>query len=305
MRQLNSKSFTVTQELSRYFLSINYGDRILTISEFEEILDVARGTIQNSLQILKDSRAISLASRGKLGTFLEESNPVLLMKFANIDFIIGVMPLPYSRTYEGLSSGILKELNVKLKVPVNMAYMRGAQKRLELVASGRYDFAIVSKFAAMEYIKNSKSNLMICLDFNKYSYLHGHSIIFRNSENSEICDGMKIGVDYDSIDQMLLTEMVTSGKKVSLIPMSYTQFETGLIRGDIDAVVWNTDEVSANLSSLRHIPIKSEDDLTTTAVLVVDAARPELINILRNNIDIKSILDIQDKVREGTIIPQY
>ena len=74
MRRLHSKSYTVTQSLANYFMSLDEGVRILTISEFLERIDVARGTIQNSLLVLKESGAVKLSSRGKLGTFLDSKD---------------------------------------------------------------------------------------------------------------------------------------------------------------------------------------------------------------------------------------
>ena len=175
MRRLHSKSYTVTQSLANYFMSLDEGVRILTISEFLERIDVARGTIQNSLLVLKESGAVKLSSRGKLGTFLDSKDNNILMKFAGIDSIVGVMPLPYTKLYEGLSTGIIESMSVN--VPVYMGYMRGAQKRIEMVQNGRYDFAVVSLYAALEFQEYNPDAITIAKRFGKYTYLKGNTLV--------------------------------------------------------------------------------------------------------------------------------
>ena len=191
MRRLHSKSYTVTQSLANYFMSLDEGVRILTISEFLERIDVARGTIQNSLLVLKESGAVKLSSRGKLGTFLDSKDNNILMKFAGIDSIVGVMPLPYTKLYEGLSTGIIESMSVN--VPVYMGYMRGAQKRIEMVQNGRYDFAVVSLYAALEFQEYNPDAITIAKRFGKYTYLKGHTLVLRDAKFDKIrtiCDNV-------------------------------------------------------------------------------------------------------------------
>lgn len=305
MESLHSKSYTVTQYLARYFLSIDVGTRILTVTEFLESVDVARGTIQNGLQILKDAKAIQLSSHGKMGTFLSSKNKRVLMSFAGMSFIVGVMPLPYSKLYEGLSSGIIECMSTEIKLPVNMAYMRGAQKRIELVLDGRYDFAIVSMYAAKEFAAKKPNLIQIAADFGSKSYLKGHTLILTDFTKHRIEPGMRVAIDYDSIDQTQLTLNACKGINVTLVPLSYTQFTTSLINKTVDAAIWNADEIDRSLNGLKTVDIEMDTLDNTVAVMVVSSQRDELAKIISESLILADVLKIQNEVCAGSRIPQY
>ena len=107
---LVTKNAHTVRELAKYFITVEENSRIVTVSEFESMIDTARGTIQNSLKVLSEANAITLVSRGHLGTFLIHKNLSLLLNFAGITFLVGVMPLPYSKLYEGLSTGLVQTM---------------------------------------------------------------------------------------------------------------------------------------------------------------------------------------------------
>lgn len=303
MRRLHSKSYTVTQSLANYFMSLDEGVRILTISEFLERIDVARGTIQNSLLVLKESGAVKLSSRGKLGTFLDSKDNNILMKFAGIDSIVGVMPLPYTKLYEGLSTGIIESMSVN--VPVYMGYMRGAQKRIEMVQNGRYDFAVVSLYAALEFQEYNPDAITIAKRFGKYTYLKGHTLVLRDAKFDKIETGMRVAIDYDSIDQSTLTLSAIEGISVKLIPMSYTQFGSSLHSNEIDAMIWNKDEVARTLSMYKQVDIGSNLLENTEAVLVVANDRLEILKLITDSLNKEEVLRIQKDIEDGLRMPQY
>ncbi|STI93804.1 amino acid transporter [Escherichia coli] len=52
------------------------------------------------------------------------------------------MPLPYTRLYEGLASGLKAQFD---GIPFYYAHMRGADIRVECLLNGVYDMAVVSR----------------------------------------------------------------------------------------------------------------------------------------------------------------
>lgn len=302
---LNSKINSVLQVLSRYFLSIELDSKIKTVSDLCEDYDVSRGTIQNTLSHMKNIGAIEVSSHGKLGTILIKKNIPMLISMSGISFLIGVMPLPYSKLYEGLSTGIIQELNGELNLPVNMSYMRGALKRIELVESGRYDFGIVSKYAALEYMYKHPDTITIGLDFGKKSFVKGHVLILNDKSKNEIENGMRIGIDYDSIDQMNLTFEAVKSKRVELVPLTYTQFLDSLVNQQIDAAIWNMDEINPMIHQFNIVEIVNESIENTSAVMIFNQERQELIKLIQDNLDIEEVLKIQSAVVNGEIQPKY
>lgn len=301
---LYSKNGLSTMALAKLFLGFEEGQKIPTVTELNDMILLARGTIQNSLKLLQDQEAIRLESRGHLGTFLKHKNVRILLEFAGITSIVGVMPLPYSKRYEGFATGIIVALENQYDVPVSMAYMRGAHNRISMLMSNRYDFAIVSKYAAIEMQKRGM-NIHIVKEFGEYSYLSKHIIVFHDCNHKGIEDGMSVGIDKDSIDQSQLTLEVCKGKNVKLVPLEYNQILSKTLSGEIDAAIWNEDEVTDKLIQINYQPIQISDTSDTEAVLVVDGSKREISILLHELINKDVVLNNQRLVLEGKITPSY
>lgn len=166
---LLSKSGYATSELAKKFIYSDTNEKIKTVTEYSKEIGVSRGTIQNSIKYLIDNKLINLLSRGQLGTFIIEKDIIGLFKIAGINFIIGSMPLPYSKRYEGLSTAIIQSIENNIKIPINMTYMRGSKNRINMVLNGRYDFTITSKFAALRFIQDNP-DLIIAKELKHQSF---------------------------------------------------------------------------------------------------------------------------------------
>jgi hypothetical protein len=303
-QMLLSKNGFATMKLAKEFLRHSIGSNIPTITDLCEEMDIARGTVQNSLKFLQTNKAIELESRGHLGTFLIQKNTRILLEFSGIKSIVGVMPLPYSKKYEGFASGLIVAMENQYNVPAYMAYMRGAVNRIGMLLSDRYDYAVVSKYAANEFLKKSDT-IMIVKAFGVHSYLSEHIVIFHNKKISKIMPGMKIGIDADSIDQKDLTEKVCKGIDVTFVQTEYSQILDKVISGDIDAAVWNKDEITDKLVEINYINVAQDNEEDTEAVIVVSKDKSELAILLNEIIDADVVVNIQKLVLDGKITPSY
>lgn len=303
-KSLFSKNGLSTMALARLFLGMKEGDKIPTVTDLNEHVGLARGTIQNSIKLLQKNDAIRLEARGHLGTFLLRKNIPILLEFSGITSIVGVMPLPYSRRYEGFATGILVALENQYNVPASMAYMRGAQNRISLLLSNRYDFAIISRYAAEE-MQTQGDRIRIVKSFGEHSYLSKHIIVFHDKDVHEIQDGMRIGIDYESIDQKNLTLRICKDKQVDFVKMGYNQILANIIAGDIDAAIWNEDEITDHLLDMNYKTVGSKSTSDTEAVLVVDARKNEMARLLEEIIDVETVMKNQQLVMEGKITPSY
>ncbi len=301
---LLSKNGLAALRLAREFLKCQVGSKIPTVTDMSEKLDIGRGTLQSSLSLLQTTGALKLESRGHMGTYLVKKNTLILLEIANITSIVGAMPLPYSKKYEGFASGLIVAMENHYNIPVSMAYMRGARNRISMLLTNRYDYAVVSKYAADEFMKTNDS-IVIVKSFGPHSYLSEHVVIFNNPKAKTIADGMRVGIDVDSIDQKELTEEVCRGKKVDFIPVDYSQILSRVIEGDIDAAVWNKDEVTDKIVNINYVSVKTENVADTEAVIVVRRDKEEIISLLNEIIDIETVMNIQKLVLEGKITPSY
>lgn len=306
-QNLMSKNGQTVIWLSNQFLTYSQGQKLKTISQYVEQYAVARGTIQSALKFLQAAGAIELKARGHLGTFLTNINYQRLWEFAGLGSILGLMPLPYTKRYEGLATGLYDAFK-NSDLPFNLAYMRGAQNRLDMLETGVYDFAITSKLAILDNSQNNKKFRMV-YEFGENSYVTKHGLIVRQGlEQFE--SGMKIAIDESSPDQQMLTRQEFIGKQVEYVPVSYNQILQKLENKDVDAAVWNFDELQEKNIPYQLIPLKNQEAIKmdrngTIAVVVMYHKNHNAENIIRQLVDFGKIEQIQAQVLKHKRIPMY
>ena len=131
--ELYQKTGIAVNYLAQDLLARKKGDRIPSISEYQEKLGVSRGTIQNGLNYLKERQAVILMSRGHMGTFIEFLDYRRLQECGFNKEILGSMPLPYSLCYQGLATALFQLMS---PYAFNLVYARGSGSRMKLLASG-------------------------------------------------------------------------------------------------------------------------------------------------------------------------
>lgn len=301
--QLFNKNATTIIYCSKLFIQMDIGTRIPTFEELSKDIGVARGTIQNSLKILQDSKAIVIKPKGHLGSFLVEKNEKALIQMADIRSFLGAMSLPYSKTYEGLATGLITCMHNEYEIPVSVAYMRDAVKRMDEMIKGNYDFAIVCKGSAETAIKAGKP-IVTVIDFGPKTYLSAHVLLFSSSKAKGIEDGMRIGLAKGAREQNKWAKKMSKGKNVEFVQLDYSKIITALKTKEIDATVWNKDEINDTLIQMNTKPIQSTQE-DTSAVLVVSKDRPELVKLFKEIIDVEEVVRIQQEVIKENIPPQY
>lgn len=303
---LYSKNGIAAKEIAMKLVHVEEGERIPRVDDLVEELGLGRGTVQGGLRALGNLHAAKLESKGHLGTFLMKKDIHLLKEIAGVGSLMGAMPLPYSPQYEGLATGII-EVSERMVNRIDLAYMRGSKHRLEALKSRRYDFIIMSQLAAGEELKHD-DNLVVAQNFGPQTYVSSHQIFFANPKDCSIKKGMKIGIDYTSIDQSKITLLECEGIDVELVPVNYMQLFDNLLNGTLDAAVWNSDENRAK-SAFKIGDFKSEKAISvsekaSTAVIVFEKDRQdELGQILK--LDKRKIVSIQQLVVDKKKLPHY
>ena len=303
--ELYQKTGVAVNRLAQDFLTRKTGERIPSISEYQEKLQVSRGTIQNSLNYLKEHKAIALVSRGHMGTYIEALDYRRLQECSFNKEILGSMPLPYSLCYQGLATALYQ---LMAPYAFNLVYARGSGSRMKLLGSGVCQFAVCSLYAAEEAIR-SHSQVEIALDLGPGTYLTRHVLIFRDPEKKAIESGMRVAYDRDSMDHRHLTELMVSGvPNVNLTDMKAHQTIKAIQAGEVDAGVWNLDEIlESGYTDLNvvPIPITPETAKYSSAAIVVSRENQELAQLLRQVIRPDQLRKIQNDVREGRINADY
>lgn len=286
--------------LAKYFLAFDIGDKVDTIVYYAKTFELSVGTVQKALKKLEEFGALNLKRKGHMGTYIETIDYAILIKIAGIESLVCVMPLPYSKRYEGLASGLKQEF--KSFVPLYFAHMRGANTRIAYLKKGIYDFAIVSKLAAKEYLKKNKE-LTIALEFPKGSYVGGHGLIYRDKKVKTI------GVDKSSLDQYFLTQSnFQNNENYNIVDVNYSETIEHIKSGQIDGAIWNIDildkikEAGLNYQKLANT---SSNNWATQAVLLIHKDNKYLEHVLKKVFNVENIIRHQEKIINGELIPSY
>lgn len=306
MSKLITKNGQTVKALAAQFMLIDVNSRIPRIEDFSNSLGVGRGTIQTALSFLQSEGAIQLEANGHLGTKLTSVNSKKLWSIAGFTNIVAIMPLPYSKRYEGLATALCETFE-QADIPFSLVHQRGSRSRILGVKTGRYDFAICSRLSA-ENIIESDNDLEISVYLGPHTFVGGHALILRPGVGTEIVDGMKIAVDPSSIDQIIMTQHLAAFKNVELIRCSYNQVIDMLHNNSIDATIWNADEFDTKFSQFHCLKVDLQNEKffpSTEAVLVCRKDNAHIKTILHEIAQPEKIQSIQKLVLTNQKLPRY
>lgn len=281
------------------------GDKILSVSEFQQKHDLARGTVQNALSYLKEENIIQTESKGFQGTILESVNKARLRGLLLGNQITGTMPLPYSKLYEGFATALyttFQENNIDL----HMAYIRGSSVRIEAILEGKFDFSVLSNFAAEDAIQKGRPIKKI-MNFGSNTYLSKHVVVYRENIDQPY-DGIRVGIDHNSLDHVFLTREFSKGYKTEEVSIPSNQLVYALRENQIDVGIWNYDEiVDKKIDDLHYRFIEPTEEIRKMAelVMVCKEDNPIIESLINEIINIKKLNKIQTKVKLGEMTPRY
>lgn len=298
---LMSRAGYVAMRLAEQLSSLSVGDRIPRMEDLASTLDCGRGTVQAAFDLLADAGGITLRSRGHLGTFVAEIDHPVLWQLAGQRSVSIAMPLPYSRRYEGLATGLQASF-AEAGIPLTLMFMRGSVARLRALAENRADFVLMSALAA-----ESTSELEVVHNYGPGSYVASHCLILAEGSDAATPE-LRVGVDTSSTDQSRLVEQVFGQLPPERrVPLSYNQLDAAFRDGLIDATVWNADEIRAHITTpitTRPIPL-SDDAANTQAVIVRQRTKEQIPVGVRTALTDPLVLDRAHDVVEGRSTPSY
>lgn len=299
-RSFIKKEGVAQSSLARYLLGQCCGNRLKTIDELATECQFSVGLIQAALKTLEKAGAITVERRGRNGSYLVSMNNKTLLTFADIGTVVCAMPLPYTRLYEGLASGLKAQFD---GIPFYYAHMRGSDVRVECLLNGVYDLAVVSRLAAQSYL--DQGELFIGLELGPHTYVSEHKLICRADERNNI---KRVGQDPRSADQRIMTDMHFSGQAVERHDVPYHECLYRIAKGEIDAVIWNvTNEVDLQSLGLVAEPLSSNPCflLASEAVVLTRVDDIPVQQLLQTVVNKNALLAHQQSVLQGEQEPSY
>jgi DNA-binding transcriptional ArsR family regulator len=297
-----TRAGVVSMELARRFITLEPGDRLPTIAELAAELKTGISTVQRGLAILTESGLVTIDARGKRGTFLRELDRPGLWRAAQERLMLGLMPLPYTRRYEGLATGLRADLG-RLGVPFSLAFVSGARTRLNAAIAGQ-QFAIVSRLAAQR-AQREGLDVEIWVDFGAGSYVEGHALVWRSRRRPK---RPRVGIDFQSYDQRELAEL-EFGDDATYVDTPYLQVVKRLEVNEFDVTVWARDALETLPNGLEVADLgeaaERADNGNTAAVIATGRSQAALGELLRRDLDVRKVLRLQRGVLEGRTVPRY
>lgn len=298
-RSFIKKEGVAQASLARYLLGEKNGNRLKTIDELATECRFSVGLMQAALKTLEKAGAVTVERRGRNGSYLVSMDNKALLAFADIGNVVCAMPLPYTRLYEGLASGLKAQFD---GIPFYYAHMRGSDVRVECLLNGVYDLAVVSRLAAQSYLDNT--DVCMALELGPHTYVGEHKLICR-AGNPEI---KRVGLDPRSADQRIMTDIYFAGQPVEILDVPYHECLNRTAKGEIDAVIWNVGgEADLELLGLVAQPLNGDARYVqaSEAVVLTRAEDAPIQQLLRTVVNKNALLAHQQKVLLGEQEPSY
>ena len=299
-RTFIKKEGVVITTLARYLLGEKCGNRLKTIDELANECRSSVGLTQAALKTLESSGAIRIERRGRNGSYLVELDNKALLSHVDINNVVCAMPLPYTRLYEGLASGLKAQFD---GIPFYYAHMRGADIRVKCLLNGVYDMAVVSRLAAESYL--TQKGLCLALELGPHTYVGEHQLICRKGESANV---KRVGLDNRSADQKIMTDVFFGGSDVERVDLSYHESLQRIVKGDVDAVIWNVvAENELTMLGLEATPLTDDPRFlqATEAVVLTRVDDYPMQQLLRAVVDKQALLAHQQRVVSGEQEPSY
>ena len=295
--------------LAKYFFGLDIGSRIINVRGISAALNMSVGAVSNLMNGLQESGAISVEKRGHMGSYITGRSITKLWNIVGKGPMVIAMSLPMHVRFEGLATAIKKSLE-SAGIETYMTFIRGSRNRLQAVNDDRCHAAVMSLLSASD-IPAGKNGILYTLPPG--SWLSGYRVFYRKP-SGDMERPLRVAVDHQSADHNKLTEIEFQDQNVELVPVSYVQTVRMLKKGEVDAIVWNEEQMD-ELES-RDIYSRPLSDRTIALIgeqrplcaAFVGKSAPEGVGVkrvLEEYVTAENVERIQQQVVTGEIFPYY
>ena len=300
------KRTDIIERLAAYFLSLNPGDDIASVRALSRNLDASVGLISETIADIENLGGLSIDRRGHMGSFVRTIAVGKLWEIAAGEPLVIAHTLPSNRRYEGLAAALKMSLH-RAGIETYFIFIRGSRTRVQALRENRCHIAITSQFAA-EGLRGKDAAIAATLPPG--SFAGAHNLYIRGGHSSASSD-LIVAVDPDSYDQICLSKIEFKGRDIQFHQINFMNIYHYLSAGRIDAAIWTEDDMRSHLNdgiieqplSPHTLALTAASD--TQAALLTRSADKMARQIISKIVDPNFIMDIQQKVIQGTMIPEY
>jgi hypothetical protein len=295
------------KRLAAYLLALEDGGPLHSTRELAEMYDASLGSISSAINKLEDIGAVEIKRRGRLGSFLERKSIGNLWEVAEGGPMVVALTLPSFPRCEGLATAIFSLLN-SAELKTYLIFIRGSLNRIQALRKGQCHAAVMSELAADELCGKGEE---VILELPPQSFVADHLVLYRRTQKDSR-QPMTVSVDPDSFDIKYITELEFAEGDVEFQQMPFTQIDLHLKESAVDAAVTNGDFLERLMSQeeIAFRPLSPEvqeriGNRDTSAVVVTKSAAHPAKNVLKEVLNPDRIVEIQQKVMDGLLVPRY
>lgn len=296
----------IVSRLAKYLLGVREGERLGTVRQIARANHTSVGTVSNALSAIEDSGALRISRRGHLGSYVETRSIGELWRLAEQEPMVISFPLIVHPGLEGLATGLKRQIS-EAGIDVYLIFIRGSRTRLKSLRENKCHVAVMSSFAAA---KLCTAEEQILLSLPAETYVTRHEVFYR-PDQPPAGSPLRVAIDRDSFDVQGLTELEFMGQDVEFKPVTFMQLPRLLRGGYVDAGIWSIDDMRPHLDdNILHRPLSDEvtrfvGDGDTSAALVARSEKRSVRAVIEAVLNIDALLEIQRKVVDGEMVPEY
>lgn len=304
----SSKNHRAACDIARVITRLRLGDRIPTVDALRDTLGVGTGTVQSALRQLQQTGAVVLRPQQGRGTYIVRRDLGTLWRLAELGNIVGLLPLPNSREFQGLVSGLRTGLE-DAELPLALMYAHGSQRRFEALRTGRADFTVMSARAAESHLElGDPIDVILQLGPGTY-YAQDSVVVMACGPRESMPANPRVGIDPDSYDHTLLTKAeFPAGHYVA---HSYGLLPSAIRAGKIDLAVWHRTALGLSLADqglvtwplARPAALELAESLSGAAVVI--RRHDENLRTAFDEVDANAVREVQQAIVDGEVIPLY
>jgi YhfZ C-terminal domain len=267
-------------------LARGVGAQLPTNAHYARTVGGTAGTIQRAMGELAEQGAVTTSSHGARGRTVTSIDLGLSWALAGLAPVRFLLPPGGPEEVEKLSDALTDDLTAA-GIPHTVRHQRGGARRLDSIADGRADVAIVSA-GVLDGAARRLGEVHVRILRPGTFYGPGRLVAVRRAAEVGQTPS-RVAIDRDSPDHVALTEAAYphTGGFVH-VDHPFPDVPAAVLRGDVDAGVWHRSHSPIPLDlvglACTSMPDSAEAvwSAISAATLVGSADRQELASVLRS-----------------------
>ena len=303
----HQKNGIAVEVIARDLFTAEVGDRIATIMEYSEKLNMGRGTIQNALALLVNSGGVSFAKQGHKGTLITGLNREVLWRYTNWDPLIGAFPFPTSEVALAFAEAfqdVIKRSSLELMPSFTVAM----HNRIQVLNDGKYAFVVATKLVE-PICKERFHNVEVALRMNECQYSSNYEIFQRAGEASCMRDGAMLAINARSLEQRCITDHLCEHIGFRVKEMTQRDALHALADGEVDCILCREDDATRLIPRYEprldfeghSISFLGLDEEIKVPILMVNKNNYRMAELIRSSIEAKEVGRLQAQILAGEL----